>query len=643
MKRKIAIISEHNSPLAALGGVENGGQCIYVGQIARHIASMGYEVDVFTRWDNPKLPEIVNWSDGVRVIHIKAGPKAPVRKEDLLPYMKEFTRHMLKHIAKMEKPYQLIHANFFMSALVAADIKKTLDIPFVVTFHALGKVRRIHQGDNDQFPTERLAIEERIVREADMIIAECPQDREDLITLYQADPERITTIPCGFDPHEFYPIDRLLARMVLEIDEADQVLLQLGRMVPRKGVDTVIESLPTLKKKYNLTPKLFIVGGESEDPDPKLCPELGRLKTIAKNLKVEDQVIFVGSRGREVLKYYYNAADIFISTPWYEPFGITPLEAMACGTPVIGSNVGGIKYSVMDGKTGFLVPPKDSRALAGKIAELLINEKTAAIFKENAIRRVNSQFTWSRVASAIASLYESILISELSEHGSAEQLAIINQGFETASEIMERSKQVLRIPILDASSAIVRSLSNGGKVFICGNGGSAADSQHFAGELMGRFIMQQRPGLPVISLTADTAFITAWSNDVSYDDIFARQIEALGKPEDVLIGISTSGNSANLIEAFKLANQRNISCIGILGKSGGKLLDYSDIAIVVPSDNTQRIQEVHLNVVHAICELVENQLFAKQSIQPRIRESVTSYSKNNFLQFPITQELKGGN
>ncbi|MBX6313278.1 MAG: glycosyltransferase family 1 protein [Isosphaeraceae bacterium] len=405
---RIALISEHASPLAMLGGVDAGGQNIYVGQLARHLADLGHEVDIFTRHDGARRPRTVPWADGARIIHVPAGPAAFVPKEELLPYMGEFTAFVLGH-CRRHGAYDLVHANFFMSALVAADVKRSLGTPFVVTFHALGRVRRLHQGDADAFPEERLAIEDRIVAEADGLIAECPQDEADLTGLYRADPARIATIPCGFDPEEFWPIPKAQARAVLGLDPEEAIILQLGRMVPRKGVDNVIRGLARLGRDHGIAARLLIVGGDSEVPDPKITPEIGRLQTIAAEEGVSDAVTFVGSRGRDVLRYYYAAADVFVTTPWYEPFGITPVEAMACGTPVIGAEVGGIKSTVRDGETGFLVPPRDSDVLADRLARLLRSPALRRDFSRRAVRRANLLYTWRRVAESVAVFYEEVL------------------------------------------------------------------------------------------------------------------------------------------------------------------------------------------------------------------------------------------
>jgi D-inositol-3-phosphate glycosyltransferase len=616
MTRRIALISEHASPLAVLGGVDSGGQNVYVGQIARNLALMGYEVDVFTRRDSEHLPEVADWEPGVRIVHVPAGPPAIVPKEELLPYMGEFTAFMLRFFKRQRKPYDLVHANFFMSGLVAADIKKATGIPFVITFHALGRVRRIHQREADKFPEERFCIEDRLVAEADHVIAECPQDEEDLIRLYNADPSRITIIPCGFDPKELSPISKALARVVLGLPPDEPIILQLGRMVPRKGVETAVRGFGRLVNEHGVKARLLIVGGESNEPDPASTPEIGRLQQIAKEEGVLDRVIFAGRRGRDVLKYYYSAADIFITTPWYEPFGITPVEAMACGTPVIGANVGGIKFTVRDGETGYLVAPDDPEAVAERIAHLYNHPKLLSVFRQQAINRANALFTWQRVTNAMAALFEQVLAANQPEsQEEADALATVDRNFDGLISTLQESRIRLRPFILEAAQAIAACFLDGGKLLICGNGGSAADGLHLAAELVGRFKAEDRPGLPAMVLSADTATLTAWSNDMGYEQTFARQVEAFGKPGDVLLGISTSGRSRNLVLAFEAAKRSGLRRVALLGRDGGDLRALSDVALIVPSYDTQHIQEVQSLVIHLLCELVEEQVMSGRRTQ----------------------------
>lgn len=611
MKKSIALISEHASPLATLGGVDSGGQNVYVGEIARHLTSHGYEVDIFTRWDNQNLPEVISWIPDVRIIHVQAGPIEQLEKEYLYDYIPEFTKNVVAFISREAIEYELVHANFWMSAMVAADLKRMLQIPFVVTFHALGYIRKIHQGSQDKFPSERIEIEKQIVKEADHIIAECPQDKEDLMLYYEAPSNKITIIPCGFNPHEFYPMDRLLARMVLKLDPAEHVILQLGRIVPRKGVDNVIRAMGRLKRTSTAA-RLVIVGGETDSIDPESNPEIGRLQQIAKEENVVEMVTFTGRKQRDILKYYYAAADVFITTPWYEPFGITPLESMACGTPVIGSNVGGIKFTIEDGKSGYLVPPNDPDALAIKIYELLHDETLRLKMKENCIKRVNTLFTWSKVTELMALLYERILQENSSLRKDTSAYKFIENSFDRAAETFLRAKKSMTISVFQSAGLLTECFRKKKKVLICGNGGSAAESQHFAAELVGRFELTGRQGLPALSLTADTAVLTAWANDFGYDDVFARQVEAYGEKGDVLFCFSTSGNSANVINAMKAALAKDMICIALTGKRGGEMSLYAHVNMTVPSTNTQRIQELHLHVLHTLCSLVEANLFQKK-------------------------------
>jgi D-inositol-3-phosphate glycosyltransferase len=407
---KIGIISEHASPKGAQGSKDAGGQNIYVAQLALNLARSGHEVEVFTRRESLHVPLVQDLPEGYRLVNVPAGPARHIPKEKLLPYMKDFTQFLFRYFQE-EGEVDVIHANFWMSGLVALEVKKKLGIPFAVTFHALGKVRRLHQGKLDSFPDERFSIEDRIVQEADAIIAECPQDREDLITHYQASEEKLTIVPCGFDPEELAPVDRSLARRELGLSENERVILHVGRMVPRKGADNVIRGFGRYVKNSPEKSRLLIVGGESDHPDPKITPEIGRLMSVAHEEGVTDHVQFTGRRTRDRLRTYYSAADVFVTTPWYEPFGITPVEAMACGTPVIGSAVGGIKFTVDHGETGLLIPPNDPDALSEAFGEFFRDPRIRARYSENSLARAHRFFRWDSMACAIEAILNR-LISE---------------------------------------------------------------------------------------------------------------------------------------------------------------------------------------------------------------------------------------
>jgi glycosyltransferase involved in cell wall biosynthesis len=404
--RRVALISEHASPAAVLGTIDCGGQNVYVAQLALHLARRGIAVDVFTRRERGDQPEVQRWAPGVRIVHVPAGPPITVRKEDLLPFMGEFARLTIDFAIEESITYDVAHANFWMSGLVALAMKRALGVSTVVTFHALGRVRRQHQGDADRSPPSRTALEEQIVEQSDGIVAECPEDAMHLRLLYGADASRMRVIPCGVDRTRFHPVPKPSARRAIGLTTDTPCLLQLGRMVPRKGVDDAIRATALVRHTHGVPARLLVVGGETDDPETESTPELERLRGVARDHDVADAVTFVGRRGGDALRFYYSAADVFVTLPWYEPFGMTPLEAMACGTPVVGSRVGGLKFTVRDGETGFLVPPRDPAAAAERLATLCTGHEQRAAFAAAALRDVQARFAWDDVAAAMVAFYE---------------------------------------------------------------------------------------------------------------------------------------------------------------------------------------------------------------------------------------------
>jgi D-inositol-3-phosphate glycosyltransferase len=407
--RRIAIVSEHASPLAAPGSIDCGGQNVYVAHLARELALSGYLVDIFTRRDSMAQKQLVRWHENVRVVHVPAGPAHYVPKEQMLPYMESFARFVTRFARRQERLYDIIHANFFMSGMVAQHVKQVLGIPFVITFHALGQVRRLAQGAADAFPPARLRIENSLMRNADRIIAECPQDQHDMEQLYGALSSRIEIAPCGFDPQELKPVPSAEARRQLGLAKDKFMVLQLGRMVPRKGVDTVIRGLALLRKEHGVDAELLVVGGDAARPGVPDAPEMARLRALAAQLGIGAQVRFTGQQPRSALRYYYSAADVFVTTPWYEPFGITPVEAMACARPVIGAEVGGIKSTVVDGDTGFLVPSRDPQAVAERLATLHRDPGLARSMGQAGLRRAYQYYTWRTVAQQAAAIYAAVV------------------------------------------------------------------------------------------------------------------------------------------------------------------------------------------------------------------------------------------
>jgi D-inositol-3-phosphate glycosyltransferase len=397
------MISEHASPLASLGGEDSGGQNVYVAELARRLGEMGHQVDVFTRRDSELLPAVVHLAEGVRVVNLPAGPARGVSKDELFPFMGEFRDAFYRFAREEAAAYDLVHANFWMSGWVGCEAKRDLGLPFAQTFHALGEIKRREQGENDPSPLERRAVEQRILDEVDLVLATCPAEVEELTMLYDADPSRLTVVPCGVDHRTFRPVDRVTAREMLGLSDRPTIVY-VGRLVARKGVDTLVEAFALLPRR--LDARLVIVGGE-----PGGSPEAARLAALAEDLDISERVSFAGSRPQEDLRHYYGAADVAVSVPHYEPFGMTPLEAMACATPVVGSRVGGIKTSVADGETGYLVPPRKPEALAGRVLRLLSDPALQFRVGRAARRRIEEHYTWERVATLAADTFSEVAVS----------------------------------------------------------------------------------------------------------------------------------------------------------------------------------------------------------------------------------------
>jgi glycosyltransferase involved in cell wall biosynthesis len=406
---RVAFLSEHASPLALLGGVDAGGQNVYVDEVSRNLGALGYRVDVFTRLDEPNLPAIVDLGRGVRVVNLAVGPPRWVFKDHLWPLMPAFREAVIRFMLREGARYDILHGNFWMSGWVVLELKQRLGIPAVQIFHAMGKTKARHQGGADTSPADRIRVEGDIVTGVDRLIAQCPSELRELVDDYGADPRAVTVIPSAVNIEIFRPVDRTAARRELGLDPEGLVVVYVGRMLPRKDVRNVVRGVAALLRRRDLPVTLLLVGGETPEPDPARTPEIGELERLSQECGIRDRVILIGKRQPDVLRLYYGAADVAVTTPWYEPFGLTPLEAMACGRPVIGSAVGGITFTVGDGVTGYLVPPRDPEALGRRLEELLTRPDRRDQMGRAARRRVEREFTWNGVARRTAALYDEIL------------------------------------------------------------------------------------------------------------------------------------------------------------------------------------------------------------------------------------------
>jgi glycosyltransferase involved in cell wall biosynthesis len=387
---KIDLVSEHASPLAVLGGADAGGQNVHVASLALALAGRGHEITVYTRRDAPELPGAVPLAPGVTVEHVPAGPARPVPKDALLAYMPGFAAWLAErwHAGRPD----VAHAHFWMSGLAAVTAARRCPVPVAQTFHALGSVKRRYQGRADTSPPQRVRLEAAVAQQATAVIATCADEVRELAS-YGARPDRMYVVPCGVDCDRFRPGPTAPRR------PGRPRVLTVGRLVPRKGVDTVIEAMAGVPGA-----ELVVAGGPERarlDDDP----EVARLRRVAAKAQVSGRVTFAGRVGHEEVPALLRSADVVVSDPWYEPFGIVPLEAMACGAAVIASAVGGHLDTVADGTTGLLVPPRDPGQLADRIRYLLAEPARRHALGAAAAARVRSRYSWVQVAAETEAIY----------------------------------------------------------------------------------------------------------------------------------------------------------------------------------------------------------------------------------------------
>jgi glycosyltransferase involved in cell wall biosynthesis len=386
---KIAMVSEHASPLAALGGVDAGGQNVHVAELASALQRQGHEVVVYTRRDSPDLPARVEMSGGVVVDHLDAGPPCALPKDELPPFIPDLAGDLTERL--MHELPDVIHAHFWMSGLASLQAAAATCRPVVQTFHALGVVKRRFQGAADTSPVNRVRCERTIAFDATRVIASSNDERVELLRM-GGDADRIDVIPSGVDLALFDPYGPRAGRA------AKYRLVTISRLVPRKGVDDAIRVTAQLPDT-----ELLVAGGPEEgafDEDP----EVQRLRELASDLGVRERVHLLGSVGHDRLAPLIRSADAVLCLPWYEPFGIVPLEAMACGVPVVASAVGGLLDTVTDGGTGLHVPPRDPATAAGAVRRLLADPAARAEMGRRGVTRA-AGYAWDEIADRVARCY----------------------------------------------------------------------------------------------------------------------------------------------------------------------------------------------------------------------------------------------
>jgi D-inositol-3-phosphate glycosyltransferase len=387
----IALVSEHANPLASVGGVDAGGQNVHVAELAGALAARGHRVRVYSRRDRSDLPERLPLARGAEVVHVPAGPAVTVGKDELLPYMREFGRFLAADWA-YERP-DAVHAHFWMSGLAATAAAGPAGIPVLQTFHALGSVKRRHQGAADASPAERVRLETALSRQVDAVLATSTDELTELARLGMP-PGAATVIPCGVDATRFSPDGPAVRGR-----SGRRRLVSVGRLVPRKGYDLAIRALVAVPDA-----ELVIAGGPA-GAALGADPEAARLRALADRLGVADRVVLAGQVARADVPALLRGADALVCTPWYEPFGMVALEAMACGLPVVAAAVGGLTDTVLDGGTGALVPPRDPAALAAALRRLLADPVTLARYRTDSVARARARYTWPRIAADTEAAY----------------------------------------------------------------------------------------------------------------------------------------------------------------------------------------------------------------------------------------------
>ena len=368
---------------------------VYVAELSREMARRGLQVDIFTRWHEPEEPQVVALGPNLRVIHVEAGGRGPVSKEEIYPFLPEFLHNLLAFQEQEGLSYQLLHSHYWFSGWVGTFLRRRWRVPHVAMFHTLGAVKnQARVGEHES--SVRIKTEQQVIRKADAIVVATIQERRMMERLYRVEPSRIRTIPAGVDLDLFHPIDRLTARERVGLN-GEKVLLFVGRPDPLKGLDILLSAIPHLEHPAGV--KVVVIGGGGED-----VSEGARLRHLVGELAIDSQVSFLGRVARPLLPYYYNAADVCVIPSYYESFGMVAVEAMACGVPVVASRVGGLETTVRDGETGFLIPWHCPEPFAERL-ELLLGNDQLRLSQSMAARAAVEPYRWSIIADSLLEVY----------------------------------------------------------------------------------------------------------------------------------------------------------------------------------------------------------------------------------------------
>ncbi|WP_419921487.1 glycosyltransferase [Candidatus Poriferisodalis sp.] len=387
----VAVLCMHTSPLHQPGSGDGGGLNVYVRELTAAVAHLGVRCDIYVRRSHEAQPDVVEVEPGMRVVAVDAGAVS-LAKDDLGAVTSTFAERVGRHLA--DRPVDAIHAHYWLSAVAGHQLKHKLDVPLAVTFHTLGRVKA---STGDAEPHHRGEAEQQVIDCADAVFASGDAEAAQLQSLYDVPPERVHVLTPGVDRAMFAPGQRHAARAAIGL-RPGPVLLFVGRIQPLKGAELATETLAALRAGCagGADAQLVIVGGPS-GPDGDAT--LARLHAMVTDLGLDDAVTFVDPLPHHLLSTYYRAADVCLVPSRSESFGLVALEAAACGTPVVASDVGGLRDNVVDGVTGFLVARRDSGAFAQRVTEILSDPLLGLRLGDAGSRRAES-FTWRASARA---------------------------------------------------------------------------------------------------------------------------------------------------------------------------------------------------------------------------------------------------
>lgn len=463
-RQAIALISDHGDPAAEIGKEEAGGQNVYVRQVGEALAKLGWQVDMFTRKTCAEDATIVQHSPYCRTIRLTAGPEAFIPRDELFQYLPEFVQAFQKFQSKEGCNYPLIHTNYWMSAWIGLQLKQTQNVQLVHTYHSLGAVKYRTTANCPKIAQTRLQVERTILEQANCVVATSPQEQEHLRSLVSQQ-GCIEVIPCGTDISNFRIMPKAEARATLGFQPDEQVVLYVGRFDPRKGIETLVRAVAQLKQNTEDTPsdacdakqlRLVIVGGS--DPTQFDGQERQRIEQLVHELGIATQTTFAGRVGHDRLPLYYTAADVCAIPSHYEPFGLVAIEAMACGTPVVASDVGGLRFTVVPEETGLLAPPQDVDAFAKAIQRILTDDLWVRKVRRQASTRVQQNFSWTGVAVQLSDLYRRLLAQSISHAVLSKETVLHQETVPSKEAVLNRepvlNKDTVRVPAPSAGKLV---------------------------------------------------------------------------------------------------------------------------------------------------------------------------------------------